>query len=204
MACIDLAPQIYHSMHLNLLILFLIGYASSTFIINKVEPMNITSNDTSTDGNPRQILKCDQKPPTPVDPRPLLSWCRLAVNTYPFPKSENMGIFHVSGGPDGYKLPFTAGINDKEHGGCKVTVDIPFHVSDTYSWYKIWQDTRNLMEACREEGTSYPHTGGYTMTGNEGNIKITMARDSPLKAWGNSMVLNKNLGVNVSATEWTS
>lgn len=186
-------------MPLGLLTLLFIGLASGASIINSIQITNATSNATLADGNPLDIVECTPKPPTPKDTRPLLAWCRTTVEIYPFPKSETIGIFHVSGEPDEFKLPFTASIEDKTSGGCEITVDIPYHVSDSYSWFKIWQDTKNLMETCREEHTNYPHTGGYTMTGNLGKIKITITT----KHLGEVLEVG-TLGMNRSAIEWMS
>ncbi|KAL2038804.1 hypothetical protein N7G274_008562 [Stereocaulon virgatum] len=182
-------------MPLRLLTLLFIGLASSASI-KKIQLPNATFT-TSLDGaNPLDILECTPKPRTPRDTRPLLAWCRIAVEIYPFPKSEQVGIFHISGEPDEFKLPYVASLYDKASGGCEVTVDIPFHLADSCSWREIWLAAKDLMETCREPNTNYPHTGGYTMIGRSGNIKIVIQRDT------HELSGAEKLGMNGSAVEW--
>jgi hypothetical protein len=107
-----------------------------------------------------------------------------------------VGVFHISGGRDKFQLPYVASVGGKTSGGCAVTVDLPFHVSDSCSWHEIWLAAKDLMETCREPNTNYPHTGGYTMIGQSGNIRISIERDTP------GLLGPEKLGINGSAIEW--
>lgn len=81
-----------------------------------------------------------------------------------------MGIFHVGGNPDTFRLPV-----EQTYGSCTVSVELAGgHQRETGSWMEVGLAANQVNMACVDPAEGAAKMGGWTTSGRANGVVVTI------------------------------
>ena len=153
--------SIHHSFHLSAI--FLVSLITSHVTQGTDLPLIPTASNITL-GN---TLECTRSRIGRL--RPLFKHCAAAIRQIP---TVNLGVgrFHRYVNDDGFRLPLV-----ETYDTCTVAIDV-ISETDYYTWLGLSSAATQLCMACSDDEARPTRSGGWTMAGIHGNIKVSLKR----------------------------